>query len=221
MKKAKSFVNIDHHVSNTKFAAVNVVDEQAASSAEIVLQLLSRMGADITEDIATCLYVGLVTDTGRFGYASAKPRTHAAAAFLIQRGVDVAKINQALYESYPFRYLKVLGRALEHATVESEPDFVLTYLLQSDLSEFGLKMDDTDDVIDTVRVARETDVTVLLKELEDGTFKGSFRSKGATDVSALATSLGGGGHKLAAGFEVAGPLSAAIDTVRKALSDGS
>ncbi|MEX2393847.1 MAG: 30S ribosome-binding factor RbfA [Actinomycetota bacterium] len=221
MKKAKVFINLDHHVSNTRFAGVNVVDDQAASSAEIVLQLLSRMGADITEDIATCLYTGLVTDTGRFGYASTKPRTHAAAAFLIQRGVDVARINQALYELYPFVYLKVLGRALEHASVETDPDFVLTYLLQADLKEFGLRMDDTDDLIDTVRVNREQDVTVLLKELEDGTFKGSFRSKGGKDVGSIATSLGGGGHTLAAGFEVGGPLEAAIETVRKALAGGS
>src|SRR5919106_1543426 len=113
MKKAKAFVNIDHHVSNTKFAAVNVVDTQAASSAELVLYLLSRMGAEITPDIATNLYVGLVTDTGRFGYAAVTPRTHAIAAFLIQRGVDVPDITQKLYESYRFTFLKILGRASE------------------------------------------------------------------------------------------------------------
>lgn len=217
MKKAKAFVNIDHHVSNTKFAAVNVVDVQSASSAELVVQLLSRMGADITPEIATCLYTGVVTDTGRFSYSNVLPRTHAVAGFLIQRGVDVAAISQRLYESAPFGALKVLGRALDHATLQADPAFVLTYLTQADLKEFGVSMEDTDDVIDAVRANRDADVTVLLKELEDGSWKGSFRSKGATDVGTIAQSLGGGGHTLAAGFEVGGPLEAAIETVRAAL----
>ena len=217
MKKAKAFVNIDHHVSNTKFAAVNVVDTQAASSAELVLYLLSRMGAEITPDIATNLYVGLVTDTGRFGYAAVSPRTHAIAAFLIQRGVDIADITQKLYESYRFTYLKVLGRAAERATLETDPTFVLSYLSQADLSEIGVTMDDTDDVIDTLRAVREADVTVLLKERDDGKWKGSFRSKGGTDVGAIAKQLGGGGHMLAAGFELAMSFEEAVETVRKAL----
>lgn len=219
MKKAKALVNIDHHVSNTKFGAVNLVDTQAASSAEVLVQLLSRMGANITPEIATCLYTGVVTDTGRFGYASSTPRTHATAAFLIQRGVDVADISQRLYESAPFTAMKVVGRALDRMTLESDPAFVLSYLTAEDIEGFGVSMDDTDDVIDYVRAARETDVAVLLKELPDGTWKGSFRSKGATDVGAIATALGGGGHRLAAGFEVEGPLEAAVATVRAALKD--
>src|SRR5207248_7125621 len=116
------------HVSNTKFGVVNVIDTTSASSAELVLQLLAKMGAEITPDIATCLYTGLVTDTGRFAYASVTPRTHATASFLIQRGVKVADISQKLYESYRFTYLKLLGRVLDRATLESDPTFVLSYL---------------------------------------------------------------------------------------------
>jgi len=217
MKKAKVLLNVDHHVSNTKFGAVNVVDPKASSSAELVLYLLSRMGAEITPVIATCLYVGLVTDTGRFGYASVTPRTHAIAAFLIQRGVEVDDVAQKLYESYRFTYLKVLGRAAERATLESDPTFVLSYLSQADLNEIGVTMDDTDDVIDTLRAVREADVTCLLKERADGVWKGSFRSKGSTDVGAIAKQLGGGGHELAAGFELPTSFKEAVQTVRKAL----
>jgi phosphoesterase RecJ-like protein len=217
MKKAKALVNVDHHVSNTKFGAVNVVDEKSSSTAELVLHLLSRMGAEITPDIATCLYTGLVTDTGRFGYASVSPRTHATAAFLIQRGVKVDEVAQNLYERYRFTFLKVLGRAAERATLETDPAFLLSYLSQSDLKEIGVSMDDTDDVIDTLRAIREADVTVLLKERTDGKWKGSFRSKGATDVGEIAKQLGGGGHTLAAGFELALPFEEAVDTIRKAL----
>lgn len=218
MKKAKALVNVDHHVSNTKFGAINVVDTSAASSAEIVLQLISKMGAEITPEIATNLYVGLVTDTGSFRYASVLPKTHAAAGFLIQRGVDVADVSQRLFESYRFTYLQLLGRVLDRATLEKEPTFVLSHLTKADRADIGVSMDDTDDVIDTLRAVRDVDVTVLLKERDDGKWKGSFRSKGATNVGAVAQQLGGGGHDLAAGFEVDGPLESAVESVRAALS---
>ncbi len=218
MKKAKALVNIDHHVSNTKFGAVKVIDPTSASSAELVLQLLAKMGAEITPEIATCLYVGLLTDTGQFGYASVTPRTHAYAAFLIQRGVDVADVSQKLFESYRFTYLKLLGRVLDRATLESDPVFVLSYLTKKDREEIGVTMDDTDDVIDTLRAVRDADVTVFLKERDDGKWKGSFRSKGGTNVGAVAQELGGGGHDLAAGFELDVPFDEAVETVRKALS---
>jgi phosphoesterase RecJ-like protein len=221
MKKGKTLLNVDHHVSNTKFGKVNVVDEKSSSSAELVLHLLSRLGAEITPEIATCLYTGLVTDTGRFGYAAVSPRTHAVAAFLIQRGVKVDDIAQKLYESYKFTYLKVLGRAAERASLESDPTFVLSHLTQADLKEIGVTMDDTDDVIDTLRAVRDVDVTCLLKERADGAWKGSFRSKGATDVGAIAKQLGGGGHALAAGFELQMSFDEAVETIRKALKQAT
>lgn len=218
IEKCSATINIDHHVSNTKFAALNVVDENAASTAELVLQLLVRLGADITPDIATSLYTGLATDTGQFAYASVSPRTHATAAFLLQRGVDVPAVSQRLYESYRFSYLKVLGRALDRARLEHEPDFVLTHLTQDDMNEFEISWDDTDDVIDTVRAIRDVDVAVLLKQREDGRWKGSLRSKGATDVGAVAQRLGGGGHRLAAGFDSEVGLDETIAAVRRELA---
>jgi bifunctional oligoribonuclease and PAP phosphatase NrnA len=217
MKKAKALINIDHHVSNAKYGTVNVVDDSAASTAELMLHLISRLGEPITADVATCLYVGLVTDSGRFSYASTTPRTHATAAFLLQRGVEVDVVSQALFESYRFGFLRALGRVLERAQLEGSPEAVVSYLTKEDRGELGVSIEDTDDVIDTLRSARECDVTVLLKELDDGTWKGSFRSKGETDVGSVAASLGGGGHRLAAGFELELPLEEALDKVRKAL----
>ena len=95
---------------------------------------------------------------------------------------------------------------------------MLSYLNKADRDEIGVSMDDTDDVIDTLRAVRDVDVTVLLKERDDGTWKGSFRSKGGTNVGAVAERLGGGGHELAAGFELEGPLERAVEAVRDALS---
>jgi len=217
-EKSDVLVNIDHHASNTSFGGVNVVDEHASSSAELVVQLLARMGAEITPDIATCLYAGLATDTGQFAYAGVTPRTHATAGFLIQRGVKVDEISQRLYESFPFEYLKILGRMLDRARLERDPTFVLSYITQDDLREIGITMDDTDELINTLRAIRDVDVAVLFKELEDGTWKGSFRSKGQTDVGAIAQQLGGGGHRLAAGFELKMSLDEAVEAVRKALA---
>lgn len=217
-EKSAALVNIDHHASNTKFGGVNVVDEQVASTAELVVQLLARLGAEITSEIATCLYTGLATDTGQFAYASVSPRTHATAGFLIQRGVKVDEISQRLYESFPFSYLKVLGRTLDRAQLERDPTFVMSFITQADLEEIGITMDDTDELINTLRATRDADVAVLLKELDDGRWKGSFRSKGATDVGAIAQQLGGGGHRLAAGFELAMSFDEAVEAVRKALA---
>lgn len=197
---ARVLVNIDHHVSNTRFGTVDVVDAEAPSSSELVLRLLERMGAEITPEVATCLYVGLFTDTGRFSYANVSPRAHAAAAALIERGVPVERVAQEVYESLPYGYLKLLGRVLERCRLLDDPPLVISHLTQADLSECGIRMDDTEEVINVLRQARGADTTAVLKELEDGNWKGSLRSKGETDVSSVAQSFGGGGHRLAAGF---------------------
>jgi phosphoesterase RecJ-like protein len=220
IEKAGGLINIDHHTSNTRFGALNIVDEDATSTAELVLQLLVRMGAEITSEIATCLYTGLVTDAGQFSYTGVTPRTHATAAFLLQRGVDVADVSQKLYESFPFSYLKVLGRALDRARLETDPVFVVSHLTQDDLAEFAISWDDTDDVINTIRAIRDCDVALLLKQREDGRWKGSLRSKGATDVGAIAQHLGGGGHRLAAGFDSELGFDETIEAVRRELVSG-
>jgi phosphoesterase RecJ-like protein len=167
------------------------------------------------------VYTGLVTDSGRFGYEAVTPRTHATAAFLLQRGVEVADISQKLYESYPFPYLKVLGRALDHAELLDDPAMVISYLTDADMKEFGVSWDDTDDVIDTVRMIREADVACLLKERDNGKWKGSLRSKGATDVGKVAQKLGGGGHRLAAGFDSELDLQGTIAAVKRELRAGA
>lgn len=214
---AVSRLNIDHHVSNTMFGSVNVVDPAAPSSSELVLWLLERMGVEIDVDIATNLYTGLITDTGRFGYASATPRAHAAASKLIECGVDVAEINQAVFESLPYGYLKTLGFVLERCELSNEPPLVVTWMTQADLAAGGVSMDETDGFIDVVRTTRETDVTAIIKELDSGEWKVSLRSKGATDVGSIATKLGGGGHTLASGYTSEFGLRGTIDQIKDEL----
>ncbi|HVL80715.1 MAG TPA: bifunctional oligoribonuclease/PAP phosphatase NrnA [Actinomycetota bacterium] len=214
---APELINIDHHVSNTCFGTIDVVDAEASSTSELVCHLLLRLGADITPEVATCLYTGLVTDTGRFAYASVGPRTHAMAGFLIDRGVRVDEVSQAVFESQPFGYLKVLGHVLERARMLADPPAVVSWVTQADVEAEGISFDETDELIDVLRSIREADVAAVLKELEDGRWKASLRSKGGTDVSAVAVAFGGGGHRLAAGFTSDLDLEGTIAAVHEAL----
>lgn len=219
MTGARVLVNIDHHVSNTRFGTIDVVDAEAPSSSELVLRLFEKMGVEITPDVATCLYVGLFTDTGRFSYANATPRAHAAAAALIERGVAVDRVSQEVYESLPYGYLKLLGRVLERCRLLADPPLVVSYQTQADLAECGIGMDDTEEVVNVLRLARDVDATAILKELEDGNWKGSLRSKGETDVSSVAQSFGGGGHRLAAGFTSTFPLEETLKRIHEGLAE--
>jgi len=217
---ADVLVNVDHHVSNTRFGTIDVVDDQAPSTTELVLRLLVHLGTPLTPEIALCLYVGLYTDTGRFSYASATPRAHEAAAAMISAGgVAPDEVSQAIYESLPFGYLKLLGRVLDRARFLTDPPMVTSYQTQADLEECGIAYEDTDDVINVLRSTAGSDVACVLKELDDGTWKGSLRSKRDTDVSAIATAFGGGGHALAAGFTSTEGRDATIERVHRALRD--
>lgn len=220
VEAARAIVNVDHHVSNTRFGTVDVVDDRAASSAELVLRLLLKLGAEITPEVATCLYTGLVTDTGRFSYASVRPGTHVVAAYLIEHGVPVDEISQALFEALPYGYLKILGRVLERCRFLDDPPLVVSYLTQADLAEAGVTLDETEEIINVLRSTRGADAAAVLKELEDGDWKGSLRSKGDTDVSLVARHFDGGGHRLAAGFTSTLGLEETIEAIHRILREG-
>lgn len=219
IQQAEVILNVDHHVSNTRFGTIDLVDSDAPSSSELVLRLLLRMGAEITLDIATCLYTGLYTDTGQFSYANVTPRAHAAAGYLISRGVQVERVSQAVFESLPYGYLKVLGRTLERCRLLDDPPLVISYLTQQDLDSLGVSLDETEDVINVLRSTGDADVAAILKEQPSGEWKGSLRSKGETDVSRVASSFGGGGHRLAAGFTSNLPLEETIERIQRLIRE--
>lgn len=198
-------VVVDHHASNTRFGAVNLVDETAAATAVLVAELLERLDAPLTQEVATALYTGLVTDTGSFKYPATTPAVHELAARLLATGIRHDLISRAIYDNAPFGYVQLLGRAC--ASAELAPDAVGGLGLVScvvpaeDLTRSGLGLADVEGVIDVLRVAQEAEVAVVLKgDPVEGGFKVSTRSKGAVDVGAVCTSLGGGGHRFAAGF---------------------
>jgi bifunctional oligoribonuclease and PAP phosphatase NrnA len=196
-------LNIDHHHDNTRFGTVNLVDGDASCTAEIVWELMRALGVEPTIEIAEALYVGLVTDTGKFMYENTGVRAHVMAAELIDAGVDVHGIFRRLYEGMPAGKLELLSRALAH--VQRFDDGALTFaqLTRDDFRLAGAEESYSEGIIDHLRSVDGTKVAALSRELLDDTSrkKVSLRSTdGAVDVSAIARAGGGGGHRQAAGF---------------------
>lgn len=198
-RSAKTIINVDHHPGNDDFGTHNLVVTHVSSTAELITRLLQDLNVEIDRDIATCLYTGLVTDTGRFQYSNSSPDTLRLAADLLALGVPATDIATEVFESSPFGYLKLVGRVLDRAVLFEDVRFVYSWLTLSDLAETGVAPDETDKLIDSVRSTRAADVAALFKEQKDGKYRVSMRSKGPS-VGALARTRGGGGHELAAGF---------------------
>jgi phosphoesterase RecJ-like protein len=212
-------LNIDHHHDNTRFGTVNLVCSMASSTAEMVWRLSKELDVEITPEIAKALYVGLVTDTGRFMYENTTPVAHEMAAELIGAGVEPHKVYRELYEDLPFRRLQLLQRAL--ASIDRHDDGAMTvaHLTKQDYEETGALETDSEGVVDHMRAVEGTRVAVLVRELladdRDGMRKVSLRATdGSVDVSRIAREFGGGGHPQAAGFSTATPYPELVDQLR-------
>jgi bifunctional oligoribonuclease and PAP phosphatase NrnA len=197
-------INIDHHHDNTLFGDVNLVEVDASSTAEIVYELSVLLGARITPEMASALYVGLVTDTGKFMYENTNARTHRIAADLIEAGVQVDETYRRLYEHVPIEKLRLLSRALAGIQYHCDDRLVLAYISTADYEASGASEEMTEGIIDHLRSVEGARVAVLIRDLGDrgrAARKVSLRSSdGEVDVSAIAREHGGGGHKRAAGF---------------------
>jgi bifunctional oligoribonuclease and PAP phosphatase NrnA len=219
LKKSATVVCIDHHRTNPGFGTINVVDGEAAATAELVFRLIERMGGDLTPEVAANLYAGLVTDTGRFQYESASPEVLRIAAALREQPFDHSALAQTLYEDNSLPYLRLLGKVLDRAVHEPQADLVWTYLTRKDLKDAGVAIQETDDLIDVLRTAREADVTAVLKEQREGGYKVSLRSRGKTDVAAVGAKFGGGGHRLASGYTSKADVETTASDLVQALTE--
>jgi phosphoesterase RecJ-like protein len=218
--RATHLIVVDHHASNPGFGTINLIDPTATASAEIAHRLLLALGWPIDPVVATCLHTGLVTDSGRFQYSNTKASTLRLAADLVEAGARPEVISQHIYEEVPFGFMAVAGAVLSRAVFEPGRSLVWSMLRISDLASAGVDPAEVDLLIDLVRLARNAEVAVLLKEHSDGEVKASLRSRGTVDVGAIATELGGGGHHNASGFTRAGTPEEAIDEIRKRLNHG-
>jgi bifunctional oligoribonuclease and PAP phosphatase NrnA len=220
VKRAETVIVIDHHVTNTGFGGIDLIDPHAAATAQLVYALIDRMGGVLAPDTAACLYAGLLTDTGRFQFSNATPEVLRIAARLREEDFDHVALGQALYEDSSVGFLRLLGIVLERTTHVPAADLVWTYVTRADLEAAGIGIEETDDLIDLVRTAREADVAAVLKEQHDGGFKVSLRSRGGTDVASVAASFGGGGHRLAAGYSSKASLDDTVEALLDALTSG-
>jgi phosphoesterase RecJ-like protein len=197
-------INIDHHHDNTRFGDVNLVDVDASCTAEIVYELAMLLGVTITPEMAAALYVGLVTDTGKFMYENVSPRTHRIAAELIEAGVDVDDTYRRLYEHVPIEKLRLVARALDGIQRFCQGRLVVAYITAADYAATGAGEEMTEGIIDHLRSIDGTKVAAVVRDLGErgrAARKVSLRSsEGDVDVSAIARLNGGGGHKRAAGF---------------------
>jgi bifunctional oligoribonuclease and PAP phosphatase NrnA len=204
LASAPTTVNVDHHHDNTRFGDVNLVVDDASSTAEVLAGVFEPLGVVRTPELAEALYTALVTDTGRFQYSNTTPKALRLAAELVEDGADVGRVFVEVYESTPFPKLKLLARALEHATELAEGRVVVSELRREDFEAAGAEEPYSEGIIDHLRSVDGAELVALVRELPASAptrRKGSLRSHpNGVDVSAIARSFGGGGHRRAAGF---------------------
>jgi phosphoesterase RecJ-like protein len=213
---AEKVVVIDHHLSNGGFGDIAVIEPTAAASAQLAWYLIEGLGWRVDATVAECLLAGLVTDTGRFQYSATTGEVMRVAGRLIDAGARPEVIGSNVYESVPFGALAVTAAVLGRAILEEERSLIWSTVLASDLESAGVAYSQAEGLIDDLRIAREADVALLLKETDTG-WKGSMRSRGMTDVAAIAGRFGGGGHHNAAGFHASGSIDEVVAQVRAAL----
>ncbi|WP_434440207.1 DHH family phosphoesterase [Lentzea sp. E54] len=208
---------VDHHVSNTRYGTLHCIDEHAEATALIALKLLDEMDVEIDEPIARCLYAGLVTDTG--GFRKAGPQAHQIAARLLETGVDADAVTRPLMDSHPFAYLGMLSRVLAKAELDQDAagGVGLVHAVVSLEDARGVRSEEVESVIDVVRSASEAEVAAVLKELRPGYWSVSLRAVSRVDVREVAQVLGGGGHRLAAGFTFDGSAEQVVTALKGAL----
>jgi phosphoesterase RecJ-like protein len=213
---------IDHHTTNTRYGTLNLVDDAAAATAVVVADVLDRLGLEITAEVAAPLYTGLVTDTGSFKYAATTPAVHELAARLLATGIRHDLISRAIWDTTSLGYVRLLGEVCARAQLDAAAagglGLVWTSVLADDLDRHGQGLADVEGVIDVIRTAQEAEVAAVFKqEPGTGAIRVSTRSKGAIDMGAVCVSLGGGGHRFAAGYTSYDGVEGTLDGLRAAL----
>lgn len=214
---AEVTVNIDHHISNQRYAQVNLVDDTAAAAGEMIFSLIRDAGGSVTRSMAEALYAAISTDTGNFSYSNTTSDTHHIAAELLDRGIDVYTLNNILFRTHSLGRTRLLAMVLDTLEMYREGTVAILTATDEMMRVSGADESETEGMINFAREIDTVEAAVLFRVRADGTVKVSFRSKEYVDVSALAQSFGGGGHKRAAGCTVKGSLEEANKQVLQRL----
>lgn len=210
---ANTIINIDHHISNDYFGTINIVEPEAASAGIIVKQMLEELGVIIDKDIATCLYVSLVTDTGSFKFSNTTPQSHQVAAELLSTGLDQELVNRELYEEVPLNSLRLIQAGLDNLQITPCGKVAWMTFNRQIMEELKAKDEHLEGVVNYAKTIKGVEVGILFRESGDKLVKISFRSKSTVNVSDLAAKFGGGGHIRAAGCRYRESLENAVNKV--------
>jgi phosphoesterase RecJ-like protein len=210
-------INIDHHNTTSDYAHVNWFEPEASATAELIHKIAVAIGVEITPDIATCLYTAVLTDTGSFCYAGTTETTFDFAGELVRAGADPVETARSVYFSYPPGKMKLLGVALR--TLKLEGGFAWIQITRDDMKSVGAVDEDCEGLVNYALGIEGVQVAAFFREMSDGYYRVSLRSKGEVNVAEVAEVFGGGGHSAASGFAISGPLPIAVGRVLSQLAD--
>jgi bifunctional oligoribonuclease and PAP phosphatase NrnA len=220
VRSAKTWINIDHHPSNPGYGDLVYIDPTSPATGQILFELIKSEQLPMDAAIAENLFVAISTDTGSFQYPNTTARTFEIGAELVRSGVEVGRVSQLLYESYPRRRTELLRELLGTMRFEANGQIACFSLSLKIAAELGVKPEDNEGLIDHLRAIQGVIVAVFFEELADDKVRVSMRSKSEeVDVSAICQKFGGGGHKLAAGARVRGTLTEVEQKLLKAICD--
>ncbi len=204
-------INIDHHPGNTAYGQINWFDPKAAACGEMVFDLVRALGVPLSRDLATHIYLAILTDTGSFHYSSISPRTFEMCREALEAGVDPVLVARHVYDSNNMGRLKLFGAVLSAMQIDSTGRIAIVYLDHEMAREAGGTYEDTEGLINLPLTVKEIQAVMFFKQIEGDEYRVSMRSKGDIDIGAVAKQFGGGGHKNAAGCTVTG----GIDSLQK------
>ncbi len=204
-------INIDHHASGRNFAHINWIDSTVMATAELVYRLARLACVPVDRDIATCLYTGLMTDTGSFMFEGTNEHTFTVARELVLAGADPALCARHIYFGHSTAKLRLLGAALSNLRREGALAWI--WITQEEMQRFGAREEDCEGLVNYALSIADVQVAIFFRELPDSRYRVSIRSKGEVNVSTVAEHFGGGGHKCASGCSVDGPLDAAVSRI--------
>jgi phosphoesterase RecJ-like protein len=210
-------LNIDHHPTNDDFGTLQLIRPDAAATVEILYDLFQQFDLDWHTDFATCIYTGLLTDTGGFRYSSTTPKVMNIAADLLAHGVNGPQLANDLLEKSTHAHILLLKRALSTLSFTKDNRIAWVQVSANDLIETNASNEDFEGIVNYPRNIEGVEVGLLFKEMDDHSVKVGFRSAGLVDVAKIAKSFGGGGHVRAAGCTIKGPMTQIIDQVVEAV----
>lgn len=219
LKKANKIINIDHHISNTNFGDINIVDSEVTATGELIYHFIKQMNIEIDQDIATNIYTAISTDSGSFKYESVSSNTHRIIADLLDKGINKADVNINLYENMSFTRMKLFIKSLTTLETFDNGKIAVVEVTQDMLEETGASLEDSEGIISFIKKLSTVEAACILKELEKEDIKISLRTKKYLDASSICNKFDGGGHKRAAGCTIYTDIKEAKRLIIKSIQE--